>query len=90
MPYVSKSFRAGWTATWPFRFALLFLAVLVLPYFAAAQQGTILGTVTDQSGAAVLNAEVNLLQLSTGTLRTFTTNDVATMCFLTSPLASTT
>ena len=76
MPYVSKSFRAGWTATWPFRFALLLLAVLVLPYFAAAQQGTILGTVTDQSGAAVLNAEVNLLQLSTGTLRTFTTNDV--------------
>jgi Carboxypeptidase regulatory-like domain/TonB-dependent Receptor Plug Domain len=76
MPYVSKSFRAGWTATWPFRLVLLFVAVLVLPYFAAAQQGTILGTVTDQSGAAVLNAEVNVLQLSTGTLRTFTTNDV--------------
>jgi len=33
------------------------------------------GTVTDPSGAAVPNAEVTILQLSTGTLRTFTSND---------------
>ena len=75
MQFCSKLFRAARTAGWSFRFVLLFVVVLVLPYFAAAQEGTIVGTVTDPSGAAVPNAEVSILQLNTGTLRTFTTND---------------
>jgi hypothetical protein len=75
MQYCSKMLRAVSTASWSYRFILLLFVVLVLPYLAAAQEGTILGTVTDPSGAAVPNAEVTVLQLSTGTLRTFTTND---------------
>src|SRR5215475_4769927 len=75
MQYCSKSYRAALTAAWSFRFVLLLVAVLVLPHFAAAQEATMVGTVTDPSGAAVPNAEVTILQLSTGTVRTFTSND---------------
>jgi len=75
MLYCSKLFRAVLTATWSFRLLLVLLAVLVLPFLAAAQEGTILGTVTDPSGAAVPNAEITVLQLSTGAVRTFTSND---------------
>jgi len=71
----AKCFKPALTAAWSYRWVLLILVVLLLPCLASAQEGTILGTVTDPSGAAVPNAEVTILQLSTGTVRTFTTND---------------
>jgi len=75
MQYCSKMFRAVLTATWSVRFLLLLVAVLVLPFFAAAQEGTIVGTVTDPSGAAVPNAEVAITNVGTAVVRTVTTND---------------
>jgi hypothetical protein len=51
---------------------LLFLGSLL----AFAQEGTILGTVTDPSGAAVPNVSVTITNIDTGTVSHFTTNDV--------------
>ena len=51
-------------------------ALLVL--FAAqglAQEATIVGTVTDPSGAAVANAKVTLTNVETGLAKQYTTND---------------
>ncbi len=58
--------------------AVAFLAVLVLCGVAAEAQtfrGTILGTVTDQSGAAVSGATVTIRNLDTGLTRESTTSD---------------
>src|SRR4051812_9910715 len=58
-----------------FRLALLLAAVVVL--FAAnglAQEATIVGTVTDPSGAAVPNAKVTVTNLDTNISKDFTTN----------------
>ena len=58
------------------RWVLLLGALIVL--FAAqglAQEATIVGTVTDPSGAAVANAKVTLTNLETGVAKVFTTND---------------
>src|SRR5581483_4598239 len=51
---------------------LLFLGLFVAQ--ASAQQATIVGTVTDPSGAAVPNAKVTVTQLETGTVRNVVTN----------------
>src|SRR5581483_1445529 len=51
---------------------LLFLGLFVAQ--ASAQQATIVGTVTDPSGAAVPNAKVTITQLETGTVRNIVTN----------------
>lgn len=53
---------------------LTVLALLALP--ASAQVATILGTVTDQSGAAVPGATVSITNTDTGQATQFTTNDV--------------
>jgi hypothetical protein len=58
------------------RLVLLLGALVVL--FAAqglAQEATIVGTVTDPSGAAVANAKVTLTNLETGLAKVFNTND---------------
>jgi len=58
------------------RLVLLLGALVVL--FAAqglAQEATIVGTVTDPSGAAVANAKVTLTNVDTGVSKAFTTND---------------
>ena len=59
-----------------FRWALLLGALVLL--FAAqglAQEATIVGTVTDPSGAAVANAKVTLTNTETGISKEYTTND---------------
>ncbi|HTP67784.1 MAG TPA: carboxypeptidase regulatory-like domain-containing protein [Dongiaceae bacterium] len=75
MQYCSKCFKTALAAGWSFRWVILVLVVLLLPCLASAQEGTILGTVTDPTGSAVPNATVTILQLSTGTVRTYNTND---------------
>lgn len=59
------------------RLAVCILAILVLGAAAPAQtfRGTILGTVTDSSGASVPGASVTIKNLDTGLLRTVVTSD---------------
>src|SRR6201987_4621995 len=54
-------------------FSLLFLAALATPAF--AQEATIVGTVTDPSGAAVADAKVTLTNTDTGVSKVFSTNE---------------
>jgi hypothetical protein len=51
----------------------LFLLALATPVF--AQEATIVGTVTDPSGAAVANAKITLINVETGVSKVLTTND---------------
>jgi hypothetical protein len=55
--------------------ALLIVLVFSLPANAQTFRGTILGTVTDTSGAAVSGATVSVKNTGTGLLRTVTTDD---------------
>ena len=66
--FVSKQFRL--------RF-LLVLLVAIIAFSAStfAQQTTIVGTVTDPSGAAVPNVAVTVTNVDTGAAQTFPTND---------------
>jgi len=60
----------------PIRWVLLLGALVLL--FAAqglAQEATIVGTVTDPSGAAVANAKVTLTNIETGVAKEYTTNE---------------
>lgn len=71
---VAASRRAGTTAT------LLLLATLALLLFAAlgwaqSTAGRVLGTVSDQSGAAVAGATIVVTDTQRGTSRTLTTDD---------------
>ena len=54
--------------------ALILTAVAATPASAQTFRGTILGTVTDTSGAAILNAKVSALNVATGVERTTETN----------------
>src|SRR5215475_9315014 len=56
-------------------FLILVALLLALPFVASAQEATIVGTVTDPSGAAVANAKVTLTNLETNLSKTYTTND---------------
>jgi hypothetical protein len=47
---------------------------VLFPFQAAAQEGTILGTVTDPSGAAVPNVAISITNTDTGQVRRITTN----------------
>src|ERR1700740_3319595 len=53
--------------------SILFLAALATPAF--AQEATIVGTVTDPSGAAVADAKVTLTNVDTGVSKVFPTNE---------------
>lgn len=54
---------------------LLSLLLRCLPVLASAQEATIVGTVTDPSGAVVPNVEILVTNVDTGAVRTLATND---------------
>ncbi len=62
----------------PFRLRFLFVLLVALIGFSAsafAQQATIVGTVTDPSGAVVPNVAVVITNIDTGLSRTYPTNE---------------
>src|SRR5579863_715246 len=55
---------------------LILCAILVvLPFYAYGQDATVVGTVTDPSGASVANAKITVTNLSTNSSRTVNTGD---------------
>ena len=54
---------------------VLLIAVLAIPTLGQSNKGEVKGTVTDQSGAAVQNAEVTITNTGTGATRTVNTGD---------------
>src|ERR1041385_3619671 len=54
---------------------VLFLLLAVLPSVSFAQNATIVGTVTDPSGAVMPNVNVTITNTQTGWTRTYPTND---------------
>ena len=64
-----------------FAFAVLSFALLAAsPTFAQTFRGTILGAVSDSSGAAVPGATVTIKNLDTGLTRTVSTSDDGSYC----------
>src|SRR5690242_13827905 len=59
----------------PFLRAFLLLAVIGLPLTAQTDRGTILGRVSDPSGAVVPGATITVTSLETGLKTTTTSND---------------
>src|SRR6266566_3264148 len=57
---------------------LLLLAALAIPAFAQSNKGEVKGTIKDQSGALVQNAQVTITNAGTGSARTVTTGDDGT------------
>jgi hypothetical protein len=55
---------------------------------ASAQEGTIVGTVTDPSGAAVPNVTISVTQVETARTRTYTTNDTGQYVAASLPIGS--
>jgi hypothetical protein len=56
-------------------FAALFVFLLAAALYSFGQEATIIGTVTDPSGAALPNVAVAITSVETGTVRSSTTND---------------
>ena len=56
-------------------FATLVVFLLAAAFYSFGQEATIIGTVTDPSGAALPNVAVSLTSVETGTVRSSTTND---------------
>ena len=54
---------------------ILVLLLLTLPFLARAQEATIVGTVTDQSGGVVPNVTITITNVQTTAVRTLTTNE---------------
>ena len=66
--HTAKHRLSGWTV-------FLSLLLLCLPVLASAQEATIVGTVTDPSGAVVPNVAILITNVDTGAVRTLVTND---------------
>src|SRR5687767_7231915 len=58
------------------------------PMFAQATEGSILGTVTDSSGAAIVGATVQITSVQTGYVRTTPTNETGDFVVTNLPLGS--
>jgi len=71
--FASKSARS-----WQFRLFALLLFVVGLPFVAAAQEATVVGTVTDPSGAVVPNVTITITDTDTSIVSHFTTNQAGT------------
>jgi hypothetical protein len=54
---------------------ILLVFFVGMPFLAAAQEATVVGTVTDPSGSVVPNVVVTITNVKTGAFRTLTTND---------------
>ena len=59
-------------------FAVLCLALVALSFTVKAQDATIVGTVTDPSGASVPNVKITITSIETGLTKTATTADSGT------------
>jgi hypothetical protein len=66
--YAVKRRSSDWTV-------FLSLLLLSFPVLASAQEATIVGTVTDPSGAVVPNVAILVTSVDTGAVRTLATND---------------
>ncbi len=75
-----KSFLSAFAETFSPKQSIRFIVVLCLvglfASYAFAQEATIVGTVTDPTGAAVPNAAITITNVETGIASNFTTNDV--------------
>jgi len=75
-----RTMRRGMTA-WVSLLALGILLVAARPAMGQAVNATLLGTVTDSSGAAVASAKVTITETNTGISRTSQTNDSGNYVF---------
>jgi len=66
--YIVRHRLSGWAV-------FLSLLLLCLPVLASAQEATIVGTVTDQSGAVFPNVAILVTSVDTGAVRRLATND---------------
>jgi hypothetical protein len=66
----------GWNTFVPRLFAVLCFLLCLGSLQVVAQEATLLGTVTDPSGAAVPNVSVTIMNTDTGSVSHLTTNDV--------------
>jgi Carboxypeptidase regulatory-like domain len=64
------------TCRWFSRKIFLFVLLMSSPSLLAAQEATIVGTVTDQSGNIIPGTTITLTNVQTGAIRTLLTNDV--------------
>ena len=54
---------------------LLIVALVALPSCTFGQNATVVGTVTDPSGGVVAGVTITITSASTGSVKTFTTNE---------------
>src|SRR5271165_6115252 len=69
------AFPANWSKNWLIRGLLFGVLLLGLPLLLAAQDATIVGTVTDASGGAIPNVAITLTNTETNLVVHSTTND---------------
>jgi len=70
---IRQSRGAAWCRWWS-PTAFLPIPFLLLPFVAAAQEATILGTVTDPSGGTIPNVTISVANVETGAERSIVTN----------------
>ena len=70
-----RSFSLNLARNWHIRALVFCVLFLGLPFLAAAQEGTILGTVTDPSGAAIPNVAITITNTDTNLVSHSATND---------------
>src|SRR5580700_784799 len=71
---VLVQFCARLNRVWKFAAAAIAVLLVCLPLFSQSTQGTIQGTVTDQSGGVIAGAAVSLMDVARGVTRALTTD----------------